>query len=142
MTTRYVLHTSAELKNLSQIRDFIEAAALGLGLAPESIHNIQLAVDEVATNIMVHGYQGQGGPLEIEVKRPERDVVVSLRDEAFPFDPTTVPPPDLTLALAQRPIGGLGIHLVRQTMDEIHHQVTPTGGNQLTLIRHDSGGKL
>ncbi|GAB4411150.1 MAG: hypothetical protein Fur0044_05080 [Anaerolineae bacterium] len=137
MTTRYILHTTAELKNLSQIRDFIEAAALGLGLPPESIHNIQLAVDEVATNIMVHGYQGQGGPLEIEVKRPERDLVVSLRDEAFPFDPTTVPPPDLTLPLAQRPIGGLGIHLVRQTMDEIHHQVTPTGGNQLTLIKHD-----
>lgn len=135
MTTRYVLQTTAELKNLSQIRDFVEVAALGLGFDSEGIHNLQLAVDEAATNVMLHGYQGQGGPLEIEMERLERRLVVRLRDEAAPFDPNTVPVPDLTLPLSQRPIGGLGVHLVRQTMDEIHHRVTPTGGNELTLIK-------
>lgn len=135
MTARYLLQTTAELKNLSQIRDFIEVAALGLGFDPEGIHNLQLAVDEAATNVILHGYKGRGGPLEIEVKPSQHDLLVCLRDEAVPFDPTTVPPPNLTLPLSQRPIGGLGIHLMRQTMDEIRHQLTPTGGNELMLVK-------
>ena len=141
MTTYYTLHTTAELKNLSQVRDFVEMAATGLGFEPEAIPNVQLAVDEVATNVMLHGYHGQGGPLEIEVERLERDLIVRLHDEATPFDPTTVPAPDLTLPLAKRPIGGLGVHLVRRTMDEIRHQITPTGGNQLTLVKRGIGGE-
>jgi serine/threonine-protein kinase RsbW len=141
MTTRYTLHITAELKNLSQIRDFVEMAATGLGFAPEVIPNVQLAVDEVATNVMLHGYHGQGGPLEIEVERLQHDLIVRLRDEAAPFDPNTVPTPDLTLPLAQRPIGGLGIHLVRRTMDEIRHQLTPTGGNELVLVKHSAAGE-
>ena len=141
MTTRYALYTTAELKNLSQIRDFVEMAATGLGFEPEVIPNVQLAVDEVATNVMLHGYHGQGGPLEIELERLEHDLIVHLRDEAAPFDPTTVPTPDLTLPLAKRPIGGLGVHLVRRTMDEIRHQITSTGGNELTLVKHGVGGE-
>ena len=79
-----------------------------------------------------------GGRLEIELERVGDDLVVCLRDEATPFDPTTVPPPDLTLPLAKRPIGGLGIHLVRRTMDKIIHQVTASGGNELTLVKRDA----
>lgn len=137
MTTRYSLQTSAELKNLSQIRDFVEMAGMGLGFDPDLISNVQLAVDEVATNVMLHGYRGQGGSLEIELERVDTDLVVRLRDEAPPFDPRTVPAPDLTLPLTKRPIGGLGIHLVRRAMDEIVHRVTAAGGNELTLIKHN-----
>lgn len=138
MTTRYSLQTSAELKNLSQIRDFVEMAATGLGFNLDLISNVQLAVDEAATNVMLHGYRGQGGSLEIELERADADLVVRLRDEAPPFDPRTVPVPDLTLPLAKRPIGGLGVHLVRRTMDEIIHRVTAAGGNELTLIKHNA----
>jgi serine/threonine-protein kinase RsbW len=140
MTTRYALQTTAELKNLSQIRDFVEMAATTLGLDPNLISNVQLAVDEVATNVTLHGYQGQGGSLEVELERVGSDLVVRLRDEAPPFDPTTVPAPDLTLPLAKRPIGGLGIYLVRRAVDEVIHRVTATGGNELTLVKRDAAG--
>lgn len=140
MQTRYLLYVAAELKNLSQIRDFVETAGLALGVEPEVIPNVQLAVDEVAVNVMLHGYQGQGGRLEIELERAERDLIVRLRDEAPPFNPLTVPPPDLTLPLENRPIGGLGVHLVRRTMDEIIHRVTASG-NELTLIKHNADEK-
>jgi serine/threonine-protein kinase RsbW len=140
MTTRYALRTTAELKNLNQIRDFVEVAATTLGLEPHLISNVQLAVDEVATNVTLHGYQGQGGSLEVELERVGSDLVVRLRDEAPPFDPTTVPAPDLTLPLAKRPIGGLGIYLVRRAVDEVIHRVTTTGGNELTLIKRDAAG--
>ena len=140
MAPRYSFQTTAELKNLSQIRDFVEKAAMSIGIEPDLIPNVQLAVDEVATNVMLHGYHGQAGSLEVELERVGSDLVVRLRDEAPPFDPTTVPPPDLGLPLAKRPIGGLGIHLVRRTMDEIIHRVTPTGGNELTLVKRIAAG--
>ncbi|MBE7555100.1 MAG: ATP-binding protein [Anaerolineales bacterium] len=138
MTTRYALQTTAELKNLSQIRDFVEMAAKRLGFEPDLIPNVQLAVDEATTNVMLHGYQGQGGSLEVELERIGGDLVVRLRDEAPPFDPTTVPAPDFTLPLAKRPVGGLGIYLVRRAMDEVIHRVTAAGGNELTLVKHDA----
>lgn len=140
MTTRYSLQTVAELKNLNQIRDFVEIATTALGFEPDLIPNVQLAVDEVATNVILHGYHGQGGNLEVELERAGSDLVVHLRDEAPPFDPTSVPAPDLTLPLAKRPIGGLGIHLVRQAVDEVFHRVTATGGNELTLVKRDAAG--
>lgn len=140
MTTRYALQTTAELKNLNQIRDFVETAANALGFEPELIPNVQLAVDEVATNVMLHGYHGQGGSLDVELERVGSDLVVRLRDEAPPFDPTTVPVPDLTLPLTKRPIGGLGIYLVRRAVDEVIHRVTAGGGNELTLVKRDAAG--
>ncbi|MCL4294872.1 MAG: ATP-binding protein [Anaerolineae bacterium] len=140
MTTRYTLQTTAELKNLNQIRDFVEMAAKTLGFEPDLIPNVQLAVDEVATNVMLHGYQSRGGSLEVELERAGADLVVRLRDEAPPFDPTTVPAPDLTLPLAKRPVGGLGIYLVRRAMDEVIHRITAAGGNELTLVKHDAAG--
>lgn len=141
MTSSYSLHTTAKLENLSQIRHFVEETAIALGFEPAIIPNVQLAVDEAATNVILHGYHGQGGSLEIELERVEYDLIVRLRDEAKPFDPTSVPPPDLTLPLAKRPIGGLGVHLVRRAMDEVLHRVTASGGNELTLIKHGATGK-
>jgi serine/threonine-protein kinase RsbW len=138
MVDIYSLRTTAELKNLGKIRDFVEIAATALGFTADLVPNTQLAVDEAATNIMLHGYQGQGGRFELEVERVENDLVIRLRDEAAPFDPTTLPSPDLTLPLSQRPIGGLGVHLIRQTMDEVVHRVTAAGGNELTLIKRNA----
>lgn len=135
MNTRSSLRTTAELNNLAEIRRFVEETASALGVAPAVIPGVILAVDEAVTNIIVHGYQGQGGAVEIEVSREGDALVIRLRDEAAPFDPTSVPPPDLTLPLEQRTPGGLGIHLIRQIMDEITHRVTPQGGNELTLVK-------
>ena len=144
MNTSSSLCIAAELKNLSEIHRFVQemASALvldevsqGLGVDPAVIHNVPLAVDEAVTNIIAHGYQGQGGAIEIEVSLEGDALVIRIRDEAAPFDPTIVPPPDVTLPLEQRIPGGLGIHLIRQIMDEMTHRVTPQGGNELTLVK-------
>jgi serine/threonine-protein kinase RsbW len=94
-----------------------------------------LAVDEAATNIIVHGYRGQPGAIEIDVEKQDSSLAVSLRDQAPPFDPTSVPVPDLSLPLDQRPFGGMGVHLIRQSMDEVIYRVPPQGGNELILVR-------
>jgi anti-sigma regulatory factor (Ser/Thr protein kinase) len=54
---------------------------------------------------------------------------------APPFDPTRVPDPDLTLPLEERPLGGLGIYLIRQSVDKMVYRAVPEGGNELTLVK-------
>jgi serine/threonine-protein kinase RsbW len=132
------LRTKAELVNLTLIRHFVEERATALGADPTVVPDLLLAVTEATTNIVVHGYRGQPGVIEIEVRRKGNSLVICLRDEAPPFDPRLVPPPDLTLPLEKRPLGGLGIYLISQFMDDMTHRVTSQGGNELTLLKRDS----
>jgi serine/threonine-protein kinase RsbW len=129
------LRIAAELENLAEIRDFVQKTATTIGVAPDIIPDVLLAVDEAVTNVLVHGYQGQAGMIEIELRRRGDSLRVCLRDQATPFDPTTVPAPDLTLPLEQRPFGGMGVYLMRQLMDEMTYRITRQGGNELTLVK-------
>jgi serine/threonine-protein kinase RsbW len=97
------------------------------------VEDVLQAVDEAATNIILHGYRGQPGEIEIEMDQDHGALVVCLRDRAFLFDPTRVPPPDLTLPLEARRVGGLGVYLIRQFTDQMTWRATPDGNNELTL---------
>ncbi len=133
MNTGYSLRLAPELKDLAVIRSFVQESAAALDVAPALVPDLLLAVDEAATNVIIHGYRGQPGTIEIEMKRDEVDVVIYVRDNAPPFDPTDVPAPDLTRPLEERPPGGLGIYLIRQYMDEVIYRLMPQGGNELVL---------
>ena len=98
-----------------------------------------LAVDEAVTNTVVHGYKGREGSVEIEVGREGHALVIRLRDEAPPFDPTSVPSPDLTLPLEERALDGMGVYLIRQATDEMRHRTTLQQGNELTLVKRRIG---
>ena len=133
-----MLWVAAELSHLAGIRDFVRESVRSLGAGPALVDDLILAVDESVANIIMHGYRGQPGEIEIEVRKDGADYVVAVRDQAPPFDPTRVLPPDLTLPLEQRPLGGLGIYLTRQTVDLVMHRVTGDGGNELTLVKKAS----
>lgn len=130
-----VLYLIATLSDLARIREFVEEQALDLGIPTGEVPTLILAVDEAATNVIIHGYHRRGGPIEVEVAREEAMFVVYLRDLAPVFDPTRVPPPDLSIPLFDRPPGGLGIHLMRQIMDELIHRPRPGGGNELIMLK-------
>jgi serine/threonine-protein kinase RsbW len=132
----YSLRVDAQLENLSAIRDFVEEAATRLNTSVAAIPNIVLAVDEMVTNIIVHGYRGQVGSIEIDVTTQGDALIVQLRDQAPPFDPTVVRPPNLSIPFDERPPGGLGIYLTRKVMDDVQHRVSAAHGNDLTLIKH------
>jgi serine/threonine-protein kinase RsbW len=123
----------AEVQKLAELRRFVEEAASASQVKREAIEDMVQAVDEAATNIIVHGYQGQKGIIEAKVRVEEGALVVQLCDEAPLFDPTKVPPPDLTQPLEQRRFGGLGVHLARHFTDSIDYRVNPDGCNELTL---------
>jgi serine/threonine-protein kinase RsbW len=127
------LRVLAELPNLAVIRRFVEETAMALKVDRDAIDDMIQAVDESATNIIVHGYRGRMGHIEIEVTQEGCALVVRLRDQAPLFDPTQAPPPDLTLPLERRRVGGLGIHLTRQFTDSMTFRTTSEGGNELTL---------
>jgi serine phosphatase RsbU (regulator of sigma subunit)/anti-sigma regulatory factor (Ser/Thr protein kinase) len=129
-----VLRVAAELPNLALIRHFVAEQGAALGAAIDAVDDMILAVEESAANIVLHGYGGQGGEIEVEVRLEGNALIVSLRDEAPLFDPRDVSPPDLSLPLEQRPLGKLGIYLVSQLVDQVNHAARPGGGNELTLI--------
>jgi serine/threonine-protein kinase RsbW len=133
--TETSLRIEAKLDNLNRIRHFVEERATKLGADPAAVSDVVLAINEAATNIVVHGYQKAPGLIEIEVRRKGGFLEVDVRDHAPAFDPTTVPAPDLTLPLDQRPYGGLGIFLIRKLVDKVIYRITAQGGNELTLVK-------
>jgi anti-sigma regulatory factor (Ser/Thr protein kinase) len=121
--------------NLDDIRNFVEQSAQQLQVPEMTIGDIVQAVDEAATNIMLHGYAGREGIVEVEVERQDDSLVLRLRDWAPQYDPTTAQSPNINLGLEQRRPGGLGIYLIRLVMDRIEYRNTPEGGNELTLVK-------
>jgi anti-sigma regulatory factor (Ser/Thr protein kinase) len=74
------------------------------------------------------------GLIEVEMIRDGDALVVRLRDQAEAFDPTQVLPPDLSLPLEKRPLGGMGIYLTRQLVDQFSYQRLQQGYNEITLV--------
>lgn len=132
------LRVEANVKNLVKIRNFVEQSTSGLGVPQETIDDVILAVDEAATNIILHGYKGRPGMIEIEVRKESDTLFLYLQDQAPSFDPRQVLPPDLTLPLAVRPLGKMGVHLMKNLVDEIIYEMPSGGGNQLILVKHIS----
>ena len=132
----------AELNMLVEIRRYVEDAAAGFGADDSILLDVVQAVDELAANIIMHGYRGGPGTIDVEIRREDDSLAICLRDRAPLFDPTGVSDPDLTLPLDQRPLGGMGIYLTRKFMDEVAYRVTPEGGNELTLRKKLPGGRM
>jgi anti-sigma regulatory factor (Ser/Thr protein kinase) len=135
MSNAFSLQVAADVHKLAAIRQFVEESARGLGVEPSAIYDLVLAVNEMATNIVVHGYGGRQGAIELQLRRVGDAIEACLRDQAPLFDPTRAPAPNLTLPLQKRPLGGVGIHVTRQLMDAMHYRVSPQGGNELTLVK-------
>jgi serine/threonine-protein kinase RsbW len=129
-----VLRIPADVRQLADVRGFIRSVAGRAGAGQQEMDDLVTAVDESVTNVIVHGYRGGTGTVEIEVAVADQRLVVRVRDEAPPFDPTRMPDVDTSLPPEQRSPGGLGIHLARDLADQVRYERTPRG-NELTLIK-------
>ena len=129
------LRIPAQVSQLALARQFVEETGARLGLPRAVTEPLTLAVDESLSNIVQHGYQDKVGTVELEMERTENAVVVRLRDQGPPFDPTRLPDPDITVPLNQRPVGGLGVYLTRRSVDSVAYERTAAGDNQLTLTK-------
>lgn len=123
------------MEHLPAVVGFVEQACRDARVGEDVAMAVRLAVEEVFTNIVQHGYPDGPGPVVIGVATGVKGVTITVRDEGVPFDPAEAPAPDLESGWEERPIGGLGWHLVRQLVDEVHHRHGPGGGNVVTLIK-------
>lgn len=115
MTAAVELSISADIGEIARVQDVVERFAGDASLSPRASHVLAVALDELLSNVIVHGYadRGVGQRIRIRIEREASNVRVEIVDRARPFDPTTADIPDLDGALESREIGGLGIHLVR-----------------------------
>lgn len=125
----------ADLERLADIRALVREVALSSGAPPACLDDLTQAVDEAATNIVLHGYEGQGGAIDVDARLVDGNIVIVLADTAPVFDPTTVAEPDLTVPALRRHPGGMGLHLIRLSTDSMVHRPRRGGGNILTLTR-------
>jgi len=89
------------------------------------IFQIDLALDELLSNTIQWGYENNPGnesEITLNIEITDQSIFMSIEDDASPFNPLNMPDPDIEASLQDRPIGGLGIHLVRQVMDEILYE--------------------
>jgi len=121
---------------LDDIRDFVGDMARKVGFSDREVYSIQLAADEASSNIIEHAYAGvQDGKLEVECNIFDGGMKIVMRDRGKPFNPSSVPEPNLNADLAERKIGGLGMYLMRKLMDEVTYVSSADGGNTLTMIK-------
>jgi len=126
----------ARFESLADIARFVVRAAQAAGLSSTAVCAVEMAVDEACSNIIEHAYGGEGrGDIECICHIHKDGLTVTLRDYGCPFDPDSVPEPDIHADLKDRQVGGLGLYLIRQLMDEVHFEFTPGAGNVLTMVK-------
>lgn len=109
------------LDSLKAIANYIMAVAGAAGLDKKASYKLRLAVDEIATNIIVYGYQeaGRAGVLHLQAEFTEQTLTICMEDTGTPYDSTqTDIPVDLDKPLEHRQIGGLGVYLAIRGVDK------------------------
>lgn len=104
------------------VLDFVTEAAVAAGLHPVRLLHLQLAVEEVVVNISTYAYRVPPVTVTVSTSVGAGQFSVEITDKGVPFDPCAAPEPDCAADLAHRPVGGLGILLVRRMMDEVHYR--------------------
>ena len=131
------LKVKSKTENLSVIRDFISSSAAEAGVKSDAIENIILAVDEACTNIIKHAYKSfPDGELIIKTKSTLSRFVVIIKDFGKTFEPGMIPEPDLQKYYRQRRVGGLGMYLMKNLMDDVKYVSIPGKYNEVLLSKN------
>jgi serine/threonine-protein kinase RsbW len=123
----------AGVDQLAGVRAFVRTQVAAAGGDDDMTTDLVQAVDELVCNVVEHGYAGRPGSIEVAFIETPGEIGFRVRDDAPPFDPTSVPEPRLDQPLSQRRLGGMGVHLARALTDGFDHRILPTGGNEVTV---------
>lgn len=130
------MSTIARPENLAAVLAFVDGVFDRAGIAGSTRHDIRLAVEEICTNVIRHGYVGrEPGPLSLLIRDLPSQYQIVVEDEATPFHPAWAPEPDLSSGWEDRERGGLGWHLVRNVVDDIRYECPGGTGNKVTLVK-------
>ena len=128
-----------EISEIGRLADFIEDMGNEFSLAPDVRFNINLVLEEAVANIINYAYpKDEHESIYLSARMHEDSIVLVLTDTGKEFDPTMAPEVDVTLSAEERQIGGLGIFLIRQIMNEVRYERID-GKNVLTLEKKLTG---
>ena len=113
-----------KLTDITAVTEFIETELEKVNCSMKTIIQVNVAIDEICSNIINHGYPDEKGPLTVSlvIREEESQLFVRFVDEGIPYNPLTKDDPDITLSAEERSIGGLGIYMVKKTMDDIRYK--------------------
>jgi anti-sigma regulatory factor (Ser/Thr protein kinase) len=125
-----------QVDEISKLEGYIEEIASSAGIDPALSMSLNLALEEAVTNVVLYAYpEGQTGEADILTTVADGVLTFVISDSGVPFDPTKdAKKADITLSAEDRPIGGLGVFLVKEIMDTVSYQRTD-GKNVLTLTK-------
>lgn len=117
------LTVNAVLENMPKVTEFVDEQLEAFGCPPRAQAQIDIAVDELFGNIVRYAYQPGIGPATVRVEvTGEPAVILTFIDNGVPYDPLKKADPDTTLSAEERQVGGLGIFMVKKSMDEIAYE--------------------
>ncbi len=128
------IEVPCDTAEIARVAARIEAFCAVHAIGEATVQAVNLAVDELLANVMSYGVEGSRIPdIVVHLALDENGLTITVSDTGIAFDPTTLQPPDLEADLEDRPIGGLGIHFVRQMMDSVSY--TRRDGRNETILR-------
>ena len=126
----------ADLENLESMLSFIVSGTEELGFSGKKMRQIQIACEEALVNIINYAYPGGSGSLEIDYNTHEgKRLVIQIIDQGVAFNPLSLPDPDVDAPIEERRIGGLGVYMMRNIMDEVGYKRVGDR-NILTLVKY------
>lgn len=129
------LRLAARYSELERLCAFVAEGADAAGLSAQARDHVQLAVDEAATNVIQHGYGGEGDDsFNVRWKAEPGVLTIVITDQAPPFDPGSIPEVPTPSNVDDLSVGGYGMRFIRQVMDEVDY-VYRDGANRLTLVK-------
>ena len=124
----------ARLDCLDDATGFVEQILERAGFSDEKILQVHLAAEEIFVNIASYAYGGAGGDAVIKVEPEDGGAAITFVDTGVPYDPLAKEDPDITLSAAERQIGGLGIFMVKKSMDDMRYE-RKDDQNILTIVK-------
>lgn len=119
----FSLTLSNKLDDMQRLEPFVNQVAEAWSIDDTKRFQLNLALEESVANVVKYAYpEGSDGSIELTAQRSGNEVTFTLTDNGEPFDPTTIKPIDTSLSIEERPIGGLGIHLIKQMMDQVSYR--------------------
>ena len=137
MTEPLFLRIPPNHDELVQIPAAVEEFAERDNWPPDLVFKLNLVLEELGVNIV--NYSGATGEIEISLASDEETVTIEIADNGRPFNPLAeLDTPDISAPLGERPVGGLGVHLVRSMMDELSYS-REDGMNRLAMTKRKAG---
>jgi anti-sigma regulatory factor (Ser/Thr protein kinase) len=123
-------------ESLVKISEFVARSVEAAGFDDPAAYCVLLAVEEACSNIINHGYGGEGkGDIKCSCEVTDDELIITLRDWGETSCPTCVPEPDFDVPLENLKLKGAGLILINKIMDEVHFESAPDNGNVLVMVK-------